>query len=44
MSTLCKYKDVEIIAGVLCIVHVYLSETIPLELLVSNLMEYLKTH
>ena len=42
ISTLCKYKDVEIIAGAVCIDHVHLSVAIPLKLSISNFMGYLK--
>ena len=39
---MCKYKNVEIIAGAVCIDHVHLSVAIPPKLSVSNFMEYLK--
>ena len=42
INTLCKYKDVEIIAGAVCIDHVHLSVAIPTELSISNFMGYLK--
>ena len=42
LSTLCKYKDVEIIAGAVCIDHVHLSVAIPPKLSVSKFMGYLK--
>lgn len=42
ISTLCKYKEVEIIAGAVCIDHVHLSVAIPPKLCVSNFMVYLK--
>ena len=42
ISTLCRYKDVEIIAGAVCIDHVHLSVAIPPKLSVSNFMGYLK--
>ena len=42
ISVLCKYKDVEIIAGAVCIDHVHLSVAIPPKLSVSNFMGYLK--
>ena len=42
ISTLCKYKSVEIIAGAVCIDHVHLSVAIPPKLSVSNFMGYLK--
>ena len=42
LSTLCKYKDVEIIAGAVCIDHVHLSVAIPPKLSISKFMGYLK--
>lgn len=42
ISTLCKYKDVEIIASAVCIDHVHLSVAIPPKLSISNFMGYLK--
>ena len=42
IRTLCKYKDVEIIAGAVCIDHVHLSVAIPPKLSISNFMGYLK--
>lgn len=42
ISTLCKYKDVKIIAGAVCIDHVHLSFAIPPKLSISNFMGYLK--
>ena len=42
ISTLCKYKNVEIIAGAVCIDHVHLSVAIPPKLSISNFMGYLK--
>ena len=42
ISTLCKYKDVDIIAGAVCIDHVHLSVAIPPKYSVSNFMGYLK--
>ena len=41
-STLCKYKDVEIIAGAVCRDHVHLSVAIPPKMSVSSFMGYLK--
>ena len=41
-ETLCKYKQVDIIAGVVCIDHVHLSVAIPPKLSVSQFMGYLK--
>ena len=42
INTLCKYKNVEIIAGAVCIDHVHLSVAIPPKLSVSNFMGYLR--
>ena len=42
IATLCKYKNVEIIAGAVCIDHVHLSIAIPPKLSVSDFMGYLK--
>ena len=42
ISTLCKYKNVEIIAGAVCIDHVHLSVAIPPKFSVSDFMGYLK--
>lgn len=42
ISTLCKYKDVEIIAGAVCVEHVHLSVAIPPQMSVSSFMGYLK--
>lgn len=39
IRTLCKYKDVEIIAGAVCIDHVHLSVAIPPKLSISNLSD-----
>ena len=36
ISTLCKYKDVEIIAGAVCVDHIHLSVAIPPKLSVSK--------
>ena len=41
-ETLCKYKQVDIIAGAVCIDHVHLSVAIPPKLSVSQFMGYLK--
>ena len=41
-SILCKYKDVEIIAGAVCIDHVYLSVAIPPKLGIAKFIGYLK--
>ena len=42
ISTLCKYKDVEIIAGAVCEDHVHLSVAIPPTISISSFMGYLK--
>lgn len=42
INTLCKYKDVEIIAGAVCIDHVHLSVAIPPKISISDFMGYLK--
>ena len=42
IATLCQYKNVEIIAGAVCIDHVHLSVAIPPKLSVSDFMGYLK--
>ena len=42
ISVFCKYKNVEIIAGMVCIDNVHLSVAIPPKPSVSNFMGYLK--
>ena len=42
ISTLCKYKDVEIISGAVCSDHVHLSVSIPPKMSISSFMGYLK--
>ena len=42
IRTLCKYKQVEIIAGAVCIDHVHLCVSIPPKISVSDFMGYLK--
>ncbi len=42
ISTLCKYKDVDIIAGAVCIDHVHLSVAILPKYRVSNFMVYFR--
>ena len=42
ISTLCKYKDVDIIAGAVCVDHIHLSVAIPPKIRISNFMGYLK--
>lgn len=39
---LCKYKDVKIIAGAVCVDHIHLSMAIPPKMSISNFMGYLK--
>ncbi len=40
--TLCKYKNVEIIEGAMCIDHVHLCLSIPTKMSISEFMGYLK--
>ena len=42
ISTLCRYKDVEIIDGAVCEDHIHLSVAIPPKYSISKLMGYLK--
>ena len=42
IATLCKYKNVEIVAGAVCSDHVHLSVAIPPKLSLSEFMGYLK--
>ena len=42
LTTLCRYKNVEIIAGAVCIDHVHMSVAIPPKLSISDFMGYLK--
>ena len=42
ISTLCKYKDVDIIAGAVCVDQIHLSVAIPPKIRISNFMGYLK--
>ena len=42
ISTLCRYKDVEIIDGAVCEDHVHLSVAIPPKYSISKFMGYLK--
>ena len=42
ISTLCKYKNVDIIAGAVCVDHIHLSVAIPPKISISNFMGYLK--
>ena len=41
ISTLCKYKDVEIIDGAVCVDHIHLSVAIPPKISISSFMGYL---
>lgn len=43
IKVLCKYKNVQIIAGTVRIDHVYLSVVIPPKLSISNFMGYPKS-
>ena len=42
LRELCKWKDVEIIDGAVCVDHVHLSVSIPPKLSISSFMGYLK--
>ncbi len=42
LSTLCRYKGVEIIEGTVCADHVHICVSIPPKLSVSNFMGYMK--
>ena len=42
ISTLCRYKDVEIIDGAVCEDHIHLSVVIPLKYSISKFMGYLQ--
>ena len=42
IRTLCKYKNVEIIEGAVCIAHVHLCLNIPPKISISEFMGYLK--
>ena len=42
IRTLCKYKNVEIIEGAVCIDHVHLCLSIPPKISISEFMGYLK--
>lgn len=42
ISTLCKYKDVDIIVGAVCVDHIHLSVAIPPKISIANFMGYLK--
>ena len=42
ISTLCKYKDVEIVEGAVCPDHVHICVSIPPKLSISSFMGYLK--
>lgn len=42
LTTLCKYKKVDIIAGAVCVDYIHLSVAIPPKLSISDFMGYLK--
>ena len=42
ISTLCKWKGVEIVDGAVCVDHVHLSVSIPPKMSISSFMGYLK--
>lgn len=42
ISILCKYKEVQIIDGVVCVDYIHLSAEIPPKLSISSFMGYLK--
>lgn len=42
ISTLCKYREVQIIDGAVCVNHIHLSVVIPPKLSISSFMGYLK--
>ena len=42
LSTLCKYKGVEIVEGAVCIDHVHMCVSIPPKISISSFMGYLK--
>ena len=42
INILCRYKNVEIIAGAVCTDHIHLSVAIPPKLSISSFMGYLK--
>lgn len=42
INILCRYKNVDIIAGAVCIDHVHLSVAIPPKISISDFMGYLK--
>ena len=42
ISTLCKYKDIDIIAGAVCEDHIHLRLEIQTKISISNFMGYLK--
>ena len=42
ISTLCKYQNVEIVAGDVCVDHVHISVAIPPKISISKFMGYLK--
>lgn len=42
IAQLCKYKDIDIIAGAVCIDYIHLCVAIPTKLSISKFMGYLK--
>ena len=42
IKVLCKYKDIEIISGAVCVDHVHLCVSIPPKMKISDFMGYLK--
>lgn len=42
INTLCKYKDVEIISGAVCVDHVHLCVAVPPKISILSFMGYLK--
>jgi putative transposase len=40
ISTLCKYKNLEILAGAVCMDHIHLSVAIPPKISISSFMGY----
>ena len=42
ISTLCKYKNVDIIAGAVRVDHIHLSVAVPPKISIANFMGYLK--
>ena len=42
LKTLCKYKNIEIVSGAVCIDHVHLCVSVPPKYSISDFMGYLK--